>query len=78
MAQLVVVRRRAEPEPEETRDVYELASEAADALETYRRAPWTQINPRARLESLERALHLLQRAHDVETGKIPQPIWGDM
>jgi hypothetical protein len=78
MPRLLVVRKRREEQEEESRDVYELASDAADALETYRRAPWTQINDRVRLESLERAIHLLQRAYDIETGKIPQPIWGDM
>jgi len=78
MAQLVVVRKPIEEPEEESRDVYELASEAAEALETYRRAPWTQINDRVRLANLTKAIHLLQRAYDVETGKIPAPIWGDM
>ena len=78
MARMMVVRRRVEQPEEESRDVYELASEAADCLETYRRAPWTQINDRIRLQSLARAIQLLRRAHDIETGKIPPPIWGDM
>ncbi|HLK49050.1 MAG TPA: hypothetical protein VKT49_12995 [Bryobacteraceae bacterium] len=78
MARMMVVRKRVEPRQEESRDVYELASEAAGCLEAYRRAPWTQINDRIRLHNLARALELLQRAHDIETGKIPPPIWGDV
>lgn len=78
MAQLMVVRKPIEEPEEESRDIYELASEAADALETYRRAPWTQINDRVRMTALTKAIYLLQRAHDIETGKIPPPIWGDM
>jgi hypothetical protein len=78
MAQALKLVRRVDPEPEESRDIYELASEAAELLEDYRRAPWTQINDRTRIEKLARALALLQRAYDVETGKIPQPIWGDV
>lgn len=78
MARMTVVRRRvAQPEPE-SYDIYELAAEAADCVEAYRRAPWTQINDRLRMANLERAIHLLQRAHDIETGKIPPPIWGDL
>jgi hypothetical protein len=75
---MLVIRKRVEAREEESRDIYELASEAADCLETYRRAPWTQINNRLRLDSLKRAIYLLQRAHDIETGKIPPPIWGDI
>jgi hypothetical protein len=78
MARMLVVRKRVEHREEESRDVYELASEAADCLETYRRAPWTQINDRIRMTNLARAIELLQRAHDIETGKIAPPIWGDV
>ena len=78
MAQMRVVRKRVEYTEAESRDVAELASEAADCLETYRRAPWTQINDRVRMHSLSRAIRLLQRAHDIETGKIAPPIWGDI
>ena len=78
MARMVVVRKRIEHREEESRDIYELASEASDCLEAYRRAPWTQINDRIRMANLDRAIELLQRAHDIETGKIPPPIWGDM
>jgi len=78
MAQALKLIRRADPEPEESRDIFELAAEAAEAIEDYRRAPWTQINDRIRVQKLVRALALLQRAYDIETGKIPQPIWGDM
>ena len=78
MARMMVVQKRPEQRNEESRDVYELASAAASALETYRRAPWTQINDRLRMANLRRAIQLLQRAHDIETGKIPPPIWGDL
>ena len=78
MARMTVVRRRIAQQEEESHDVYELAAEAADCIEAYRRAPWTQINERTRMANLARALYLLQRAHDIETGKIPPPIWGDM
>ena len=78
MARMTVVRRRVAHQEEESHDVYELAAEAADCVEAYRRAPWTQINDRLRMANLERAIHLLQRAHDIETGKIPPPIWGDV
>ena len=78
MAQALKLIRRVDPEPEECRDTFELAAEAAEAIEDYRRAPWTQINDRIRVQKLVRAIALLQRAYDIETGKIPQPIWGDM
>ena len=63
---------------DESRDVCELASQAAAALESYRRAPWTQINDQVRVENVERAIALLRRVHDLETGKIPPPICGDV
>lgn len=61
----------------ESSDVQELASEAADALETYRRAPWLQLNERTRTGKLRRAIHLLNRIEGLETGRIPMPVWGD-
>lgn len=78
MARALKLIRRVDPEPEESRDIFELAAEAAEVVEDYRRAPWTQINDRIRVQKLVRAIALLQRAYDIETGKIPQPIWGDM
>ena len=78
MARMMVIRRRIEQQEEDSRDIYELAAEAADCIEAYRRAPWTQINDRLRMANLARAIQLLQRAHDIETGKIAPPIWGDM
>ena len=78
MARMMVVRRRIERQEEDSRDIYELAAEAADCIEAYRRAPWTQINDRMRMSNLERAIQLLQRAQDIETGKIAPPIWGDI
>jgi hypothetical protein len=65
------------PEMEDCFDVQELASQAADALETYRRAPWRQLSDRARMARLRRAIELLQRIEGLETGRIPMRIWGD-
>jgi hypothetical protein len=64
-------------ESEESFDVYELASEAADALEVYQRAPWRQLTERTRMAKLRRAIELLKRIEDLETGRIPMPTWGD-
>lgn len=64
-------------EEEESFDVYELASEAADALDAYHRAPWLQLNERTRMAKLRRAMQLLNRIEGLETGRIPIPIWGD-
>lgn len=58
-------------------DVQELANEAAVSLESYRRAPWLQMNERARMSKLQRAIELLQRIDNLEKGQIPMPIWGD-
>jgi hypothetical protein len=62
-------------EAEESFDVQKLASEAADALEAYRRAPWGQLNERTRMAKLRRAVELLNRVEGLETGRIP--MWGD-
>jgi hypothetical protein len=64
-------------EEEECFDVQELASEAAHALESYQRAPWLQLNERVRIAKLRRAIKLLRRVEDLETGRIPMPVWGD-
>ena len=74
---LRVVRSRALPEFEESCDVQELASEAAEALEAYRRAPWRQLSDRVRMAKLNRAIELLKRVEGLESGRIPMPIWGD-
>ena len=58
-------------------DTQELASQAAHCLEAYRRAPWRSLNERTRLAKLRRAIDLLQRIEDLETGRIPIPMWGD-
>ena len=58
-------------------DMQELASEAADALEAYQRAPWQQLSDRVRMAKLRRAITLLKRIDAIESGRIPMPIWGD-
>ena len=60
-ANLRVARLQAPPEQEESFDVQELASQAADALEAYQRAPWRQLSERTRMAKLRRAIELLQR-----------------
>ena len=60
------------PKDEECFDVEELASQAADALEAYRRAPWLQTNDRVRLAQLHRAIELLRRVEGLETERIPK------
>ena len=62
---------------EESFDVQELAGEAADALEAYRRAPWRQLDEQTRMAKLRRAIHLLERVEGLETGRIVMRIWGD-
>ncbi len=59
---------------QESFDVQELASEAADALEAYRRAPWRQLSERTRMAKLRRAKKLLKRIEDLETGEIPMRV----
>jgi acyl-CoA reductase-like NAD-dependent aldehyde dehydrogenase len=68
---------RTAGEPEECFDMQELASQAADAVEAYRRAPWRQLSGQVRMARLRRAIELLQRIEDLETGRIPMPVWGD-
>lgn len=68
---------RSAAEAEESFDVNELAGDAADALETYRRAAWRQLSDRVRLAKLRRAIELLQRVEGLETGRIPMRMWGD-
>jgi len=58
-AHLRVVYSTSAPEEEESFDIQELASQAADALEAYRRAPWTGINERTRMTKLRLAKHLI-------------------
>jgi hypothetical protein len=62
---------------QESFDVQELASEAAHALRAYQRAPWVQLNERVRIAKLRQAIKLLRRVEDLETRRIPMPIWGD-
>jgi hypothetical protein len=76
-ANLRIVHSFPAPEEEESFDVQELASQAANALEAYRRAPWRQLSDRARMTRLRRAIELLQRIEGLETGRIPMRIWGD-
>lgn len=68
---------RTVEEPEESFDTQELASQAADALEGYQRAPWRQFSDQVRMAKLRRAIELLQRIEALETGQIPMPMWGD-
>jgi len=60
---------------EEFVDVQELASEAADSLEAYQRAPWRQLTEEARMAALRRAISLLHRIEELETGQTP--IWAN-
>ena len=76
-AAIALVPARTPSETDESFDVYELASEATDALEAYRRAPWRQLSDRTRMAKLHRAMELLRRIDDLESGRIPLPIWGD-
>lgn len=78
MATVIPFRFRPVPPPiEESRDPEELAAETTELLEDYRRAAWTGISDKLRLEKLERAQGLLRRVHDLETGRIAMPVWGD-
>jgi len=65
------------PAERESFDVQKLASEAAYALEAYRRAPWLQLSERTRMARLRRAIELLNRVEGLETGRIPMPIQDD-
>ena len=56
---------------DESLDVDELASQAEEALEAYRRAPWRQLTEQTRMAKLRRAIELLHRVEDLETGRIP-------
>ena len=76
-AAILVMPSRIPAESQESFDVYELASEAAEALEAYRRAPWRQLSERTRMTKLRRAIKLLKRIEGLEAGRIPMPIWGD-
>lgn len=58
-------------------DIDDLASQAEEALEAYRRAPWRQLTEATRLAKLRRAIELLHRVEDLETGRIPMPACGD-
>lgn len=77
LAPVYVMPQRIAEEPLECFDTQELASQAADALEAYRRSPWRGLTEQARMAKLERAISLLHRIEDLETGRIPMPIWGD-
>jgi hypothetical protein len=61
------------PAAKESFDVQELASEAAEALEAYRRAPWRQLTEQTRMAKLRRAIELLNRIESIESGRIPTP-----
>lgn len=76
-APIYVMPRRTAEEPEECFDTQELASQAADALEAYRRAPWRRLTDQVRMAKLGRAISLLHRIEDLETGRIPMPGWSD-
>ena len=76
-ARLCIIRSTVPVESEESFDVYELAHEAAEALEAYQRAPWRQLSDCARMAKLTRAIALLRRIEDLETGQIAMPMWGD-
>jgi hypothetical protein len=66
------------PVPVETSDdMYELASEAAEVLEDYCRAPWRQLSEQTRKAKLRRAIELLQRAEELESSEIPMGNCGD-
>jgi hypothetical protein len=73
---LRVIRLRELPVHEESFDVQELASEAAEALEAYQRAPWRQLNDQTRMAKLRRAITLLQRVEGLETGRTPMRVSG--
>jgi len=56
-------------------DLYELADEAAEALEDYQRAPWRRLSDRVRLERLRTAIALLQRVERLEALRTPTDSW---
>jgi len=56
--------------PEEPLDTEELAACAADALESYRRAPWTGLADRFRLAKLRLARRLLVRIERFEAARM--------
>ena len=58
-------------EPEPYFDADEIAHEAAECLEAYRRAPWRQMDDWARRAQLRRAIELLQRIECLETEHPP-------
>jgi hypothetical protein len=76
-AKLRVMCLRELPEHEESFDVQELASEAAEALDAYQRAPWRQLNEQTCMAKLRRAIALFQRVEGLETGRTPMRVWGD-
>ena len=69
--------RRMPVSVENSDDMYELASEAAEALEDYCRAPWRQLSERTRKAKLRRAIELLQRAEELESSEISAESFGD-
>ena len=64
-------------EAEESFDMQELASQAAELLQAYQRAPWCQLSDRTRMAKLRRAIELLQRIEGLETGRIRARLLGD-
>jgi acyl-CoA reductase-like NAD-dependent aldehyde dehydrogenase len=58
-------------------DIDELASEAAEALEDYCRAPWRQLSEQTRRAKLRKAIELLLRAEELESEAIPMGNCGD-
>lgn len=74
---LLIMQSRVLPQNEDSFDVEELASQAAEALEAYQRAPWHQLSDRTRMAKLHRAIALLQRMEGLATGQIPIRISGD-
>ena len=67
----VIPSHRAKAAEHESFDVQEIAAEAVDALEAYQRAPWRHLSERTRMAKLRRAIELLHRIEDLETGRIP-------
>ena len=67
-SRLTLVQTVQEPE-EESFDIQELASETAEMLEAYQRAPWRQLSDEVRIARLRRAIALLKRIEHIESGR---------
>lgn len=72
MSSHIRILRRFEPrDVDESVDVQELASRAADALDCYLRCRWAGSNEENRLPRLKLALRLLGRIAELEIRKPP-------